>query len=109
MRILFDQGAPAPLRYELPDHEITTAYEAGLSNVSNGDLLAAIDSSFDVLLPTDKNLRYQQNLLHRKITIVVLPTTSWPCIKQHVAEVVEALRTLRPADYVEIEFAEKTR
>lgn len=39
MRILFDQGVPKKLRQHLPDHEVRTAYEAGLSELENGDLL----------------------------------------------------------------------
>jgi hypothetical protein len=33
---------------------------------------AAEEAGFDVLVTTDKNLRYQQNLADRKIAIVVL-------------------------------------
>lgn len=43
MKILFDQGTPAPLRRHLPGHEITTAYEEGWSGLSNGDLLKAAE------------------------------------------------------------------
>ncbi|MEK6243119.1 MAG: hypothetical protein AABM33_01345 [Pseudomonadota bacterium] len=31
MRILFDQGTPAPLRDHLPGHRVETAYEKGWS------------------------------------------------------------------------------
>jgi len=34
-------------------------------------LNAAEEAGFDILLTTDKNLRYQQNLAGRKIAIVV--------------------------------------
>jgi hypothetical protein len=37
MRILFDQGTPAPLRKFLAGHETTTAYERGWGNLQNGD------------------------------------------------------------------------
>lgn len=80
MRILFDQGVPVPLRRELPDHDIRTAAEIGWSDLANGDLLNAAESLFDLLITTDQNLRYQQNLTGRKIAILVLKTTSWPRI-----------------------------
>jgi hypothetical protein len=35
-------------------------------------LTVAEEGGFDVLLTTDKNLRYQQNLAGRKIAVVVL-------------------------------------
>jgi hypothetical protein len=53
----------------------------------NGELIAAAEAEgYEVLVTTDKNLRYQQNLAGRSIAIVVLWTTSWPKIQQEVAE-----------------------
>src|ERR1700690_1396036 len=78
MKILFDHGTPAPLRHQLAGHEISTAYEMGWAKLSNGDLLAAAEKSFDAFITTDQNLRYQQNLAGRRLGILVLPTTSWP-------------------------------
>jgi hypothetical protein len=50
MRILFDQGTPAPLRYGLAGHVVETAYERGWSSLDNGDLLAAAEgASFDLV------------------------------------------------------------
>ena len=78
MRILFDQGTPAPLRQLLRGHNVSTAYEMGWSELANGDLLAAAEADFDALVTTDQNLRYQQDLAGRRLAILVLPTTSWP-------------------------------
>lgn len=39
MRILFDEGTPAPLRHALTAHTVETASEKGWANLSNGDLL----------------------------------------------------------------------
>jgi hypothetical protein len=56
---------------------VTTAYEEGWSNLSNGDLLkSAEDKGYQILVTTDRNLRYQQNLSDRQIAIVVLLSTS---------------------------------
>jgi len=77
MKILFDQGTPVPLRQYLTGHSVTTAYEEGWSNLSNGDLLKfAEDNGYQLLVTTDRNLRYQQNLSDRQIVIVVLLSTS---------------------------------
>jgi hypothetical protein len=62
MKVLFDQGTPAPLRHALVGHSVSTAYEMGWAKLENGDLLNAADASFDVFVTTDQNLRYQQNL-----------------------------------------------
>ena len=68
MRILFDQGAPAPLRSKLRGHIVETAYERGWSALDNGDLLTAAEADlFDVLLTTDRNLLHQQDFSYRGI------------------------------------------
>jgi hypothetical protein len=78
MRILFDQGTPVPLKEYLSEHQVQTAYELGWSWLPNGELLAAAEGRFDVLVTTDRNLRFQQSLSGRKLAVLVLPTTSWP-------------------------------
>jgi predicted nuclease of predicted toxin-antitoxin system len=76
VKILFDQGTPAPLRRSLKQHTVATAYELGWTDLDNGRLLAAAESEFDALVTTDKNLRYQQNLAGRRLAILVLPTAN---------------------------------
>ena len=44
MRLLFDQGTPAPLRKELPEHTIETAFELGWDQLENGELIAQAES-----------------------------------------------------------------
>jgi predicted nuclease of predicted toxin-antitoxin system len=100
VKILFDQGTPAPLRRELPKHTITTAFEKGWATLTNGDLLAKAEHEFDLLITTDQNLQYQQNLAGRRIAILVLPTTSWPKIQSHTAEIAAAADRMKPGDYV---------
>ena len=105
MRILFDHGTPNPLRNFLREHFIRTAYEEGWSALSNGDLLRLAEAGgFDLLLTTDKNLRYQQNLASRRIGILVLPTTSWPVIKTHTDKVAAAVNATKPGDYRELDW-----
>ena len=73
MRILFDQGTPVPLRPLLKGHTVRTAAEEKWDRLTNGELLAVAEAAgFDLLVTTDKNLRYQQNLECRKIGVVVL-------------------------------------
>jgi hypothetical protein len=105
VRILFDQGTPVPLRRALAGHTISTAFEMGWSELDNGALLQAAESRFDALITTDKNLRYQQNLTGLRLAIVVLPTTSWPRIQAHLAQVVTAVNGLRPGLVAELTFS----
>jgi len=104
MRILFDQGTPAPLRHALTGHSISTAYEMDWTELNNGSLRHAAEAQFDVLITTDRNLRYQQNIRGLRLAIVVLPTTSWLIIRLHAADVAATVATLRPGDIVELQF-----
>ena len=108
MRILFDHGTPVPLRRVLRNHEVATAYELGWAELANGALLSAAEAEFDALITTDQSLRYQQNLVDRKLAILVLPTTSWPRIQAHIAQIVAAIDALIPGDFVELRFARDT-
>ena len=104
MRILFDQGTPVPLRQSLAHHEVTTAYERAWSRLKNGELLDAAEQAlFEVLVSTDLNLKYQQNLKSRRIALVVLSTPSWPRIERAAAAVVRAIDKATPGSYVEVE------
>jgi hypothetical protein len=105
MRILFDQGTPVPLRRVLTGHTISTAYEMGWTELDNGALLRAAETDFDVLVTTDKNLRYQQDLSGRGLAILVLPTTSWPKIQAHESQVAAAINALRAGDFAELTFS----
>ena len=103
MRVLFDQGAPVPLRQALTQHEVLTAYERGWSKLRNGELLdAAEGEGFEVFITTDLNLRYQQNLQSRRIAVVALSTPSWPRIQRVVAAIVQAADAASPGGYVEV-------
>jgi hypothetical protein len=103
MRIVFDQGTPVPLRRQLVGHAITTAYEQGWATLTNGALLdAAEHAGFEVLITTDQNLRYQQNLTGRRLALVVLQSTSWPRIRTQVAAIQAVLDTIVPGAYHEI-------
>ena len=103
MLILFDQGTPVPLRRSLSNHLVSTAYELGWSTVTNGELIhLAEQKGYGLLITTDTNLRYQQNLTGRKIAILVLTTTSWPRIRQVTAEIQSAVAVIKAGDYQEL-------
>lgn len=103
MQVLFDQGTPAPLRHALADHTVETAYERGWSSLKNGELISAAESAgFEVFVTTDKNLKYQQNLLNRSMAIVVLQTTSWPKLQKVLPSIVEAVAAATKGSYAEV-------
>ena len=104
MRILFDQGTPAPLRHALADHVVETAYERGWSGLKNGELIAAAEAAgFEIFITTDKNLRYQQHLVGRSMAVVVLQSTSWPRMQRSLSHVVAAINTATNGSYAEVD------
>ena len=103
MRILFDHGTPAPLRSFLTDHTVLEAKTQGWDTFKNGDLLTAAEAAgFDVLVTTDKNMRYQQNLSARAIAIVVLGNAQWPLLRLHAAHVATAVKAATPRSFTEV-------
>lgn len=87
MLVLFDHGTPKGLAQALPGHMVHTARSRGWNTLSNGALLsAAEEAGFDLLLTTDRRIRYQQNLR-------VTPNRSGRIDGQH--EVVAATRAHR--------------
>ena len=103
MRILFDQGTPVPLRRCLSGHVVATAYELGWSTVTNGDLIRlAEQQGYELLITTDTNLRYQQNLKERNLAILVLSTTSWPRIRQVTERVQATIALINTGGYEEL-------
>lgn len=103
MRVLFDQGTPAPLRHLLSSHSVSTAYELGWTTLRNGELLQAAElKKFDVFITTDRNLKYQQNLSARQISILVLSTPSWPRIRQVEDQVQQAVASCLPGAFAEL-------
>jgi hypothetical protein len=103
MRILFDHGTPSGIARRLAGHSVTEARELGWDKISNGDLLnAAEGAGFDVLLTTDKNIRYQQNLIGRRISIVVLGNSQWPVVRLHLDIIAAAVNGVAPGGYAEV-------
>lgn len=102
MRILFDQGVPAPLRVHLPGHTVQTAHELGWSALGNGELLTRAEEQFDALVTTDRNLPQQQNLAGRRLAVLILPTTSWPRLRTRTEAIAAALASLQPGQYLEL-------
>ncbi len=67
------------------------------NTLSNGELLrAAEEAGFDVLLTTDTNLPYQQNLEGRKLAIVILSKNRWSLVRPVMQQIADAVNGARP-------------
>ena len=103
MKILFEQGAPVPLRRHLTVHAVDTAFERGGSYLQNGALLDDAErEGYELLITTDQSLKYQQNLGGRPLAILVLLSTSWPRIRLRSVDIQAAVDEIGPGDFVEI-------
>lgn len=71
-------------------------------NWENGELIQQAEAAgYEVLLSTDKNIRYQQNLTGRKIALVVLANSQWPIVRLHFDRI--AVNAAVPGSYTEVE------
>jgi hypothetical protein len=103
VKVLFDTCVPRPLRQRLGGVEVVTAQEAGWGALKNGDLLRAARRPFDVLVTTDQNLKYQQNLEDKNVAIIVSPTNLLPKVLRLADKVIAALSKIQPGSFGEIE------
>ena len=102
MKVLLDACVPRPLRKYLTEHVIQTAQEMGWGQLKNGALLQEAETEFNVLISTDQNLKSQQNLIGRKLAILVLPTNDWPMIRSKAEVIAIKVAGLKPGDFVEL-------
>ncbi|MBM2816244.1 MAG: hypothetical protein HW421_3006 [Ignavibacteria bacterium] len=94
MKILLDENIPINLKRELSDFEVFTVRDMNWDSYKNGDLLkSAIQSGFNVLITTDKNLQFQQNIKKFKIAVIVLDVLllKWSYIEPLLPHIIELL------------------
>jgi len=101
MKILIDENLPVKLKYRLTDFEIYTVQDMKWDSYKNGELLSeAIKNKFDVLLTSDKNLEFQQNISKMNISIIVLdiPLLKWNYIEPLIPKIIEQLSSFKPGN-----------
>jgi len=87
----------------LRTHPVRTAAQQGWDKLRNVDLLrVAAKNGLDLILTTDRNLGYQQNLEARKIPIIVLKTQQWPRLQPYVQAIVDAIDKATHGTYTEV-------
>src|SRR2546428_10278163 len=105
MRILFDHGTPSGIAGSLSGYEVTEVIERGWDRISNGEMLKVAEAAgFDLLLTTDKRIRYQQNLMSRKIAIVVLGNSTCRIVRLYLDRIALAVSGVTPpGSYTEVD------
>jgi hypothetical protein len=86
-------------------HEVHTVVEMQWpEQLENGALLrVAEQSEFDVMVTSDQNIRYQQNLTGRKLALVVLGSNIWPVVRDYEAAISAKVDAETPGRYDFIE------
>jgi predicted nuclease of predicted toxin-antitoxin system len=78
MKILLDECLPDELKDSVAamGHECQTVRRAGYGSKKNGELLMLAEGRWDVLLTSDRNIKYQQNMTGRSVSILILRAKS---------------------------------
>ncbi|HEV2991344.1 MAG TPA: DUF5615 family PIN-like protein [Candidatus Angelobacter sp.] len=103
MKLLLDEMLDERLRsyFAVYDHKCATVKEAGFAGLLNGELLTAADAQgFDVLITTDRNIQYQNNLAGKKIALLIIRVfrNKLSSVVPHVPESLQALTSLKPGE-----------
>ncbi len=105
MRVLLDECVDESFRHKLANHDCQTCRFAGFVGLSNGRLLAAAENAgFHVLVTVDRNMRHQQNLSARAISIVILKarTTDMDDLLPLLTALLSTLDNLGPGQIVNV-------
>ncbi len=105
MKILLDECVDQKLRLAFEGHDCQTAVYAKLAGLKNGELLAAPEAAdFEVLITTDQEIPYQQNLVGRRISILILcaRTNRLADLKLLVPTILRSLRSIEPGQVLRL-------
>lgn len=73
MKLVLDHNIDWRLKKYLIGNDVRTVQELGWADVINGELLTLVeDAGFQLLVTADSNIKKQQNMSGRKISIIVL-------------------------------------
>jgi len=62
------------------------------------------ERQFEVFISTDQNLKYQQQVVGRKLAVLVLPTNDWPTLRSKGAEIHARVAMLVAGGFVELDW-----
>ncbi len=85
-------------------HECQTVRRAGYGSKKNGELLDLAEGRWDVLLTSDRNIKYQQNMTVRRVSILILRAKSnrMKDLLPLMPACAEALLSIQPGGVVEV-------
>lgn len=104
MKILIDECLPAALKGNLTalGHECQTVRQAGYGSKKNGELLTLAEGRWNVLLTSDRNIKYQQNITGRSVFMILCAKSNrMKDLLPLVPACAQALRAIQPGQVVE--------
>ena len=102
MRILLDEGVPHIIQKRLRQFSIATVQELGWRGIKNGALLDLMGQQFSILITTDKNLSFQQNLKKWQVSVVILPANDVPSVIELLPRIEEAVQMVSPGEFLQL-------
>jgi len=99
MRVLLDECVPWPLRNLLTEHDCISVQKRGWTGIKNGALLELAAREFDLLITSDQNIRYQQNLMGSAIAVLELSTNDLHRIRAAAATIQSEISTIKQGEY----------
>jgi len=102
VKILLDEGVPEIIQQRLLAFSIFTVERMGWTSLKNGDLLTRMMGEFQIIITTDKNLPFQQNLKKRQISAIILPTNEIPAVIRLLPRLKIAIATIEQGDFKEL-------
>ena len=103
MKVLLDECVPWPMHKLLSTHACTTAQRRGWGGFKNGDLLRLAEGMFDLFITSDQNIRYQQSLAGRSISILELSTNKIRRIEAAADLVRAAVGNIKPGQFLHLD------
>ena len=105
MKILLDHNLDRRLKRFFQDHEVLTTQENGWADVLNGELLRlAEENGFEAMITADSNIKPQQNMKGRSISIIVIRAGNNRLITNStmIASVESVLASIKKGEIVEV-------
>ena len=86
----------------LRGHDCSTVQDKGWGGIKNGDLLQRAEAEFDLFITADQNIRYQQNLIGRRIAILELSTNDIGRIQAASTQIDDALEQIKSSEFMRL-------
>jgi len=102
LRVLLDESAPRLIKTRLTEFSISTVQEMGWAGLTNGELLVLAEREFDVFITADKQLRYQQNLTGKRLSVIVLPSNQVPVVTAILPAIEQSMKAIQSGSVVEL-------